>query len=227
MVSSAACWPGGQQPVRSGAKPWGISEASDALYLKLQHDSRTAEISTWFTEQSLLCADSKVVHIYIFPQDFGGQAVSAPASLWSLQELRSLHGQYETLRGATFLCRISGADIRRPLGILTNLPGLQHSMSPGLSDLKKHGSFLHYVGPLPKTCGCSPPHPRTTGVSSNDLFRTQIHELLKELFWKFCFSCLRSPLVFNPVTDGDIADNVAHFGSPTFSVTDFLTHIPY
>ena len=150
--------PGGQPHIRSWSKPWGNPEASDALYLKLQHDNRTAEISMWFTELSLLCANPKVHLIYIFAEDFGGQALSGPASLWSLQELRSLHGQYETLRGTTFLCRITGADSRRPLGILTNLLGLQHSILLGMPDPKKHGSFLHYVGPVAKTCGCSPPH---------------------------------------------------------------------
>ena len=204
------------------AARWPRWPTADALCSKLQHDNRTAEISTWFTEQSLLCANPKVAVIYIFLEDFGGQALSGPASLWSLQELRSLHGQHETLRGATFLCRITGADSRKPLRILNNLPGLQHSISLGLPDFKKHGSYLQHVGPLPKTCGCSPPHPHTIGIASNDRFRTQIHEPFEELFWKFCFSSLRSLLVIDPVTDGDISDKVAHSGSPTFSLSSLV-----
>ena len=147
VLPPAATWsrarhagPGGQSPVRSRSKPWGVPEASDALNAKLLHDRRTAEVSTWFAEQSLLCTNPQVALIYIFLEDFGGHALSGPASLWSLQELRSLHGQYEILRGATFLCRITEADSRRPLGFLTNLSGLQNSISLGLPDLKKHGS---------------------------------------------------------------------------------------
>ena len=67
VLPPAATWsrarhvgPGGQPPIRSRSKPWGIPEASDALYSKLQHDNRTAEISTWFTEQSLLCQSKKL-----------------------------------------------------------------------------------------------------------------------------------------------------------------------
>ena len=180
-------------------------EASSAQYSKLLHENRTAEISTWFAEQSLLRKEPRTALIYIFPEDFGGHFSTGPASLWSLQELRVLHGTHDALRGATFLCRICGSDRKKPLGILTNLPGLQEALSLGLPNLKLHGSFLQYHGPLPKSCGCSPPHSPSVGISSS--------------FWKFCFSCLRSPLVFNPVTVGDNADLQAASVSQAFSVS--------
>ena len=100
----------------------------------------------------------------IFLEDFGGHATTGPASLWSLQDLRSLHGRYDASRGATFLCRIAGADRKGPLGIFTNLPGLQNAIVSGWPDLKRHGNVLHHLGPLPKSCGCSPPHPPRIGV---------------------------------------------------------------
>ena len=77
---------------------------------KLIHDNKTAEISTWFAEQSLLREEPRTALIYIFPEDFGGHFSTGPASLWSLQELRVLHGTHDALRGATFLCRICGSD---------------------------------------------------------------------------------------------------------------------
>ena len=205
--------PEGQPPIRSRSRPWGVIEASSAQYSKLLHDNKTAEISTWFAEQSLLREEPRTALIYIFPEDFGGHFSTGPASLWSLQELRVLHGTHDALRGATFLCRICGSDRKKPLGILTNLPGLQEALSLGLPNLKLHGSFLQYHGPLPKSCGCSPPHPPSVGISSSDGFLTV--EPLGAPFWKFCFSCLRSPLVFNPVTVGDNAD----FQAPSFSVS--------
>ena len=79
------------------------------------------------------------------------------------------------------------------------LPGLQNSIVSGWPDL------LHYRGPLPKSCGCGPPHPSRIGVTNNAVFHTQVTEPLGELFWKFCFASSRSPLVSNPITDGDIA----------------------
>ena len=209
--------PEGQPPIRSRSRPWGVIEASSAQYSKLLHDNRTAEISTWFAEQSLLREEPRTALIYIFPEDFGGHFSTGPASLWSLQELRVLHGTHDALRGATFLCRICGSDRKKPLGILTNLPGLQEALSLGLPILKMHGSFLQYHGPLPKSCGCSPLHPPSVGISSSASFLTV--EPFGAPFWKFCFSCLRSPLVFNPVTVGDTADSQAATGSQTFSLS--------
>ena len=218
--------PEGQPPIRSRSRPWGVIEASSAQYSKLIHDNRTAEISTWFAEQSLLREEPRTALIYIIPEDFGGHFSSGPASLWSLQELRALHSTHDALRGATFLCRICGSDRKKPLGILTNLPGLQEALSLGLPNLKMHGSFLQYHGPLPKSCGCSPPHPPSVGISSSASFLTV--EPFGAPFWKFCFSCLRSPLVFNPFTVGDNADSQAATGSQTFSLsslTEFWTEV--
>ena len=107
--------PEGQPPIRSRSRPWGVIEASSAQYSKLIHDNRTAEISTWFAEQSLLREEPRTALIYIFPEDFGGHFSTGPASLWSLQELRVLHGTHDALRGATFLCRICGSDRKKPL----------------------------------------------------------------------------------------------------------------
>ena len=58
--------PEGQPPIRSRNRPWGVIDASSAQYSKLLHDNRTAEISTWFAEQSLLREDpqdSSYLHI--------------------------------------------------------------------------------------------------------------------------------------------------------------------
>ena len=212
--------PEGQPPIRSRSRHWGVIEASSAQYSKLIHDNRTAEISTWFAEQSLLREEPRTALIYIFPEDFGGHISTGLASLWSLQELRALQGTHDALRGATFLCRICGSDRKKPLGILTNLPGLQEALSLGHPNLKMHGSFLQYHGPLPKSCGCSPPHPPSVGISSLASFLTV--EPFGAPFWKFCFSCLRSPLVFNPVTVGDNADSQAATDSQTFSLSSLI-----
>ena len=139
--------PEGQPPVRSRTRPWGVIDASSTRYSKLLHDNRTAEISTWFAEQSLLRKDPRTALICIFVEDFGGHISTGLLSLWSLQELRALHGKHDALRGATFLCRISGTDRRKPLGILTNLPGPQEALSLGLPNLKIHGSSVQYHGP--------------------------------------------------------------------------------
>ena len=106
-----------------------------------------------------------------------------------------LHGHYDASRGATFLCRITGADAKRPLGILSGWP-----------KLKRQGNTLRYFGPLPKSCGCSPPHPPRIGASSDAVFHTLTAEPLGKLFWKVCFAVPRRPLFSNPVTDEEDCD---------------------
>ena len=185
---------GGQPPVRSRAQPWGITDTTDNRHAQVVHDNRSVEILTWFTEQSLKCAASDTALISIFSDDFGGHAKSGPASLWSLQELRSLHGQDDAPRGATFLCRIAGTDTERPLGIFTNLPGLQQSLQTGWPALTIHGTSLHCTGPQPKSCGCSPPHPSRSGATSNENFYTHLADPFGEQFWKWCFFCTSQPV---------------------------------
>ena len=72
LVASSHVGPEGQPPIRSRNRPWGVIDASSAQYSKLLHDNRTAEISTWFAEQSLLREDPRTALIYIFPEDVGG-----------------------------------------------------------------------------------------------------------------------------------------------------------
>ena len=91
------------------------------------------------SQRSLSSVPTSRQLIYILPEDFGGHVTSGPASLWSLQELRSLHGRYDASRGATFLCRIARADTKRPLGIFTHLVGYK--------------TLLYLVGQISKDTG--------------------------------------------------------------------------
>ena len=59
--------------------------------------------------------------ILVFPEDFGGDAVSGPSSLWCMQELRDLKGLHDVSRDAAFLCQLAGTDQKRPLGVFSNL----------------------------------------------------------------------------------------------------------
>ena len=62
----------------------------------------------------------------VFPEDFGGNAVSGPSSLWCMQELRYLEGLHEARRGAGFLCQLAGTDAKRPLGIFSQTCNKSH-----------------------------------------------------------------------------------------------------
>ena len=116
----------------------GVIDASSTRYSKLLHDNRTAEISTWFTEQSLLRKEPRTALIYIFLEVFGGHISTGPASLWSLQELRALHGKHDALRGATLSPDQTG--------------GNRWAYSQIFQDYKKHFRWdfrsSRYTGPL-------------------------------------------------------------------------------
>ena len=128
FVSGTSRWPWRPTAARSRSKPWGIPEATSAKPKSRRGSQRS--LSSVPTSRQL---------IYILPEDFGGHVTSGPASLWSLQELRSLHGRYDASRGATFLCRIARADTKRPLGIFTHLVGYKKP--------------LHLVGQISKDTG--------------------------------------------------------------------------
>ena len=207
--------PEGQPPIRSRNRPWGL--LTQVLHSIPNFYTTTEQQKFRLGSQSNHCSrgpqDSSHSHI---PRGFWRTYLDR-SSIFVVTARVARLTRYDALRGATFLCRISGTDRRKPLGILTNLPGLQKALSLGLPKLKMHGSYLQYHGPLPKSCGCSPPHPPSVGISSPAGFLTV--EPLGALFWKFCFSGLRSPLVFNPVTVGDNADSQAVSSSQTFSLS--------
>ena len=73
--------------------------------------------------------------VSMFPEDLGGDEIDGPTSIWEAQEVRMLDAVNDAKRGGSFLCSLTGADQRRPLGFLTNWPSLKAKMSRGWPSL--------------------------------------------------------------------------------------------
>ena len=86
--------------------------------------------------------------------------------LWCMQELRDLEGFHEARRGAGFLCQFAGADLRRPLGIFSNLPELQRDLRLGWPTFSQARSCSSTQA-LPKTCPCKTAHLPVVGIFSD------------------------------------------------------------
>ena len=200
IVPPAASWSrarhaeeGGQTPLRTRSQPFGVVHAASKSHARLQHENRALDFIHWFAEQTWRCEVMRIPLVLVFPEDFGGDAVSGPSPLWCMQELRDLEGLHEARRGAGFLCQLAGADLKRPLGIFSNLPALQRGLRLGWPHFSHDKGLLVYSGPLPRTCPCKSAHPRMLGISSGQVFNTSANACLGMPFWKRVFSAIRSP----------------------------------
>ena len=69
-----------------------------------------------------------------------------------MEELRSLEGVDEAVRGAAFLCRFASAEKKHPFGIVTNFPSLHGDLYLGWAQLHSTVGQLAYQGPLLRDC---------------------------------------------------------------------------
>ena len=137
-----------QRPLRSRARPSGLPGLSPAFNQRIIDSNNALEITAWVSYVTLNNPVRKAFLFLMIPEDFGGHRIAGPASPWDMEELRSLEGVNEAVRGAAFLCRFAAADQKHPVGIMTNLHSLQEDLYLGWPDLSITGDQLAYNGPL-------------------------------------------------------------------------------
>ena len=98
-----------------------------------------------------------------------------------------LRGHFPGCRGAGFMCQLGQAEIRRPVGILTNIEGLFDKLYKEWPCLIRHIEDLQYRGPLPNHCPCVPSHQNLRGVDAADHFISASSHTLGERFWSWIF----------------------------------------
>ena len=123
---------------------------------------------------------------------------SGPASLWSLKELRSLHGQDDALRGPTFSCRIAGTDRKKNAWYLYMSSWTTAKPTPWLACSVKTRFLLQYRRPLPKSFDCSPSHPPSIGITSDEDFRVHMSEPLGKQVFEILFYISSQLVGFQP-----------------------------
>ena len=117
-----------------------------------------------------------------FPEDLGSCRCGTPASLWQLEDARSLSAVgYH--RGALYQCEWAEVPYKKPTGILTNIRGFVDAPHffqgwPTFSEnIGKDSSpvglpWRRYTGPLPRQCVHNGIHPPLLGRDKTGGFKT-------------------------------------------------------
>ena len=127
-------------------------------------------------QQALSCRSTKVSLHSVFPEDLG-HPITGPASTWSLREFQLLEGVNDAYRLAGYLCRVAGAEHKRPISVLSTSQKLNLVLS---------NDSLSYRGPLPLTCGCLRNHTAFHGLSDQGDFISSQYNSLGVRFWTTC-----------------------------------------
>ena len=101
-----------------------------------------------------------------------------------LREFQLLEGIRDARRAAAYLCQITGADFKRPLGALSTSIHLRSRLSLGWPRLETLCDKL--VCPLPVACYCGRSHSPMIGTTDCDDFITSLFSTLGAKFWNLC-----------------------------------------
>ena len=164
------CSESGQPPLRFRSRPKGVDSLAPDTLSRVHNANRQCEFTAWVAEQALHCRTCRLV--LLFPEDLGGHSSDGPASVWQTKEFMLLESLNEARRGGAFLCQLSEVDQRRPLGVLTNVPGLWPFLQLGWPSFSQSDDNLVYTGPLPRYCPCKKQHEVLKGTLSVDQFYT-------------------------------------------------------
>ena len=166
MVSGASLLTARPTTTQVRSRPFGVN--------------RQCEFAVWVAEQALHCRTCRLV--LFFPEDLGGYSSDGPASVWQSKELMLLESLHEAVRRGAFLRQLSEVDQRRPLEVLTNIPGLWQFLHLVWPSFSQSDSTVLYTGPLPKSCPCKKEHEVMKSISSIPLVLQLLGALLVALF---------------------------------------------
>ena len=141
----------GQAPLRSRSQPLGTSALDLRATRQVRQANRELEAMFWCAEYALDCKTTKVGLHLIFPEDLCGHRVDGP----SLRESQLLEGVNDAHCYAGYLCRIAGAEHKRPIAVLSSGQYFSEQFHRGWPNLILHNDHLSYRGPLPLICGCN------------------------------------------------------------------------
>ena len=172
----------GQKPLRSRSCPLGLPALSLSEQRKVDQANECLELGVWLAQQALSCETKQTDLLLVAPEDFGGEAIHGPAAIWQFKELHDLGAFNEAQPAAGFLCQLSKADQKRPLGFILTLPTFRELLHSGWPQLDLIGDTLQYSGPLPKDCPCATTHKPMVGLSEGK-FWSSTSPTLGQQFW--------------------------------------------
>ena len=98
-------------------------------------------------------------------------------------------------RGVVHSCELGAAEYTRPVGFLTNVPGLIRELRRGWPVFQHRGPVLRYRGPLPQSCACGSKHTSLEGVATSKAL-----PLFQPAFWQFLLFQISAR--YRSLTDG-------------------------
>ena len=199
-----------RRPWRSREHPLGLPELPPAVQTQLNHQNLSLEIALYFSQQALQCPQAQVAWLLAFPEDFGGDSRSGPASLWGAQEFRSLEGLNDARRSAGYLCQLSAAEYRRPIGFLSNVPNWSKHLFYGWPQFSTVGGKLLYEGPLPRNCSCQSQHAPMVGACGQEDSQSPSQIFLGQQFWHRIFLAYDNPMNRAPLRMGLLQMSSVH-----------------
>jgi len=186
-------------PLRSRSWPFGRPDVDTLSRAALGGEDAvllvTAALADAIAEASEGCSFSCPLFAAILPEAYGSLRDEPGIMPWYHCRLAAVPVGTSLRTAAFFQCRWApGAAACRPTRILTNMHGLSEDMHAGppvLRQVRRPSGGLRpaYLGPLPRSCGCSPPH-----LSAKEVPGSQTSWLLEATAVKLgrCFAaCLK------------------------------------
>ena len=170
----------GPKPLRSRQHPLGLP----SLPPEHQHVLASHNQALVF---AIMCAEiaqqfcPAVSIIWVAPEDLAGHVQTGPPSVWQIRETTQLQSRTSgVVRGVAYSCELGAADYTRPVGFLTNVPGLIRELRQGWPVFQHRGPVIRYRGPLPQSCACGSKHTSLEGVAASKAL-----PLFQPAFWQF------------------------------------------
>ena len=183
LVSLTQLGVSGPTPLALAIQPLGISALDLRATRQVRQANKELESMLLCAEYALKCKTAKVGLHLIFPEDLGGHRADGPTSIWSLRESQLLEGVNDAHRYAGYLCRIAGAEHKRPIAVLSSGRYFSEDFYRGWPYFSLHNNTLSYRGPLPLACGCDG-HPVLQGVDDHGGFVSTQYRSFGVRFWK-------------------------------------------
>ena len=170
----------GPRPFRSRQHPLGLPSLPPEHQHVLASHNRALEFAIMCVEIAQQFCPAVSI-IWVAPEDLGGHVQTGPPSVWQFRETIQLHSRTsEVVRGVAYSCELGAADYTRPIGFLTNVPGLIRELRQGWPVFHHRGPVLRYRGPLPQSCACGSKHTSLEGVATSKAL-----PLFQPEFWQF------------------------------------------
>ena len=195
----------GPRPLRSRQHPLGLPSLPPEHQHVLASHNQALEFAIMCVEIAQQFCPAVSI-IWVAPEDLGGHVQTGPPSVWQFRETTQLQSRTsEVVRGVAYSCELGAADYTRPVGFLTNVPGLIRELRQGWPMFHHRGPVLRYRGPLPQSCSCGSKHTSLEGAATSKTL-----PLFQPKFWQFLlfqisarYRSLRDGVQSSPVS-GDL-----------------------